>query len=409
MIKYFFFFFIALLGFTIFNINKKHNKSILFNTLITIITLYFAIPFLQARVQTITFTLLLLEVYYWEKLYNNGNIKNTLIIIILAILIVNLHMPIWIMTIILSLPFLVECVLANFIKKINKPKNKKIIIMTFILLFLSGLISPFKLYPYTFFINCFKTSAYDIILEMQKTNIIQHRYQLILFLSSFILCYFKIAKIKFHDWLLIIGLFILGTLARRHMAYITIFLPTILNKSINYNFFKKKIMLKDMLLKNKYIIISCLCTIIIILSNGLIRNYHDFKKKDFEYEIMYRYPSRIVDYLHKNVDFNNRTPFFNKMNYGSYLALYDIPIFVDTRMEVYIKEFNGGQDIITDYLDACDENTYQNIFSKYKFEYAITYLKDTVYNFLSKDNNFTLLFEDEQYALFKRNALITNK
>lgn len=411
MIKYFFLFFIALLGFSIFNINKKNSKMILWSFLISFITLYYLSPFLQTRVQTITFLLLFLEVYFWEKLYQDGKKRNALIIILLAIIILNLHMPIWIMTIILALPFLIETILSIIIKKenITKPQNSCIIFVTFIILVLSGLISPFKLYPYTFFINVWKTNQYNIISEMQRPNILQYRFQLLLFISIFILNILKILKIKIHNYFLIIGLFILGLIAHRHMAYITLFLPTIFSKSIDYNYIKKKIHSINKIIKTKYITIPSLSIILIIIISKTIIYGSDFIKKDINSEIPIYYPVNVVEYIKNNIDYHQNTPIYNKLNLGSYLAFNNIPIFIDSRMEVYIKEFNGHRDIITDYLDASNQKKYQKIFDKYQFEYAISYLKDDIYNILINDDNFTLIYKDNLFALFKNNAIVIHK
>ena len=130
-------------------------------------------------------------------------------------------------------------------------------------------------------------------------------------------------------------------------------------------------------------------------------NSIDFKKFDFHTKD--NYPDKIVNYIKKNLDYKN-IKLYTDFNFGSYIAFNDIPIFVDSRAEVYMKKFNGGKDIINDFLKVDNYNDYKKIFNKYKFDYALVYYNSNLYYYLKNDKDFELIYnEDDLYTLFKCN------
>jgi hypothetical protein len=325
-------------------------------------------------------------------------------------------MPIWILTIILTLPFLVEMFLFNISKKhikfknfINKyitlegPKDSNLFLSTFILIILSGLISPYKLYPYYFFIKAFLSNGFYIfsIGELQPVVLFYDYFTLILLILLILGLYFKILKIKFRDFLLIIGLFIFGLIAVRNVIYFLIFAPLVILKGY-YNSDKKiSIKLFDKLKTRVNLSVlksSILIGIICVLFGALrVINY-----KEFDFYISDNFPVDAVKYIKDNLDYKN-LKFYSEFNYGSYMAYNDIPIFIDSRAEVYIKEFNGGKDIANDYKNIHKLNKYKNIFKKYEFDYALVYKESTLDYILTLDDNFENIYDDDSFVIYKVN------
>ena len=57
---------------------------------------------------------------------------------------------------------------------------------------------------------------------------------------------------------------------------------------------------------------------------------------------------------------------FNDYNYGSYLLFKGIPVFIDSRADLYSPEFNKGKDIFSDYLNISGlSNWYEDKFEEY--------------------------------------------
>jgi hypothetical protein len=125
-----------------------------------------------------------------------------------------------------------------------------------------------------------------------------------------------------------------------------------------------------------------------------------FNSMDF---INYKYgidhggePEELADYIVNNMDYKN-LKFYNEFEQGSYLAFRDIPIFVDGRVEVYIKEFNGKEDIIKYYY----QDTPEEILNRFEFDYIITYKGKRMYYYLM-ENNYEVVYSDQYtYYMFK--------
>ena len=70
------------------------------------------------------------------------------------------------------------------------------------------------------------------------------------------------------------------------------------------------------------------------------------------------YPVDAANYILENIDIENMR-LFNEYNYGSYLLFRGIPVFIDSRADLYAPEFNGtknekgkweGRNIFSDYI-----------------------------------------------------------
>ena len=72
---------------------------------------------------------------------------------------------------------------------------------------------------------------------------------------------------------------------------------------------------------------------------------------------------------------------FNEYNYGSYLLYKGVPVFIDSRADLYAPEFNGkraengeydGRDIFTDFIKTSSmERYYEDTFEKYDITHII--------------------------------------
>ena len=192
-----------------------------------------------------------------------------------------------------------------------------------------------------------------MIIEMNKTYLIDYKWELLIIVIFVISYFLKILKIKLRDLLLILGLFVVSLIANRNVSYFYIIIPTIYIKCINVNFNFKNIKKRiNFVIANILVIIYLISKYIFLIIN-FYNNNKDFKISD-------DHPTKGVNYIKNNLDYKN-IKLYNEFNYGSYLEFYDIPVFIDSRAEVYIKEFNGGKDIIKDY----NNSHYFNMYKKY--------------------------------------------
>ena len=132
----------SLFGISLFFVNKNYSNKFI-ATIVAIYTMIITAYAFQFRVQSISYLLFFWEVCILEKLYKTGNKKYSFFLVIISIIIVNIHMPLWILCLILFLPYLVESLLCLISKKhtslecmmfLEQPKNTKLLIITFFIL-----------------------------------------------------------------------------------------------------------------------------------------------------------------------------------------------------------------------------------------------------------------------------------
>ena len=125
--------------------------------------------------------------------------------------------------------------------------------------------------------------------------------------------------------------------------------------------------------------------------------------KDDEYVNEASYPVQASEYIKENLDLKN-IRLYNEYNYGSYLLFNDIPVFIDSRADVYDPQFNGKtQDIFRDFINISGFNLdYEEKFD----EYGITHLvipNSTKINLnLKKDSRYIELYKDDYFVVYER-------
>ena len=92
------------------------------------------------------------------------------------------------------------------------------------------------------------------------------------------------------------------------------------------------------------------------------------RKKRNQYVNESSYPVKAADWILENLDVNN-IRLFNEYNYGSYLLYRGIPVFIDSRADLYAPEFNGKKDIFSDFINTSALGKY---YGKTFEEYGIT-------------------------------------
>ena len=199
-----------------------------------------------------------------------------------------------------------------------------------------------------------------------------------------------INKIKAHQLFFVLGLSFMALSSDRHIALYTIFIFPILANLFNKIFIKINIdidnyTIKYLLSKIGVIIIS----IILIIALSLFIYFN----KDEEYYKEEDYPIKATEFILNNLDYKN-IRLLNEYNYGSYLLFYDIPVFIDSRADLYTKEFNHKQDIFQDYMDK----DYNYIIKKYNITHIIS-KKDSTLNSFIQNHNYNIIYEDKYFII----------
>lgn len=124
------------------------------------------------------------------------------------------------------------------------------------------------------------------------------------------------------------------------------------------------------------------------------------------------YPIEASKWIKENLDYKN-IRLFNDYNYGSYLLLEDIPVFIDSRCDLYTPEFNGtynkekhkyeGRDIFSDFMSISTIGTYYDTkFEEYGITHVITKANSKIRMLISRDKNYTELYKDKNFVIFER-------
>ncbi len=354
-----------------------------------------------ARGQIISYLLLLWEIFCLERLVETNQKRYYIFLFIISVLIVNFHASVWMMTIILILPYMAEAILAKFIKKEERIKIKNINIKSLILaiavLFIGSFLSPIGAYTYTYMFKTIGGLSSKFIAELQFSEITQTAGLAIMITIYAVLTLSTKTKIRLRDLLLFLGLFIMAILARRNLAFLYLIgiIPIInliqefFNTYDNDNLLSK---FETFLSKKKTTIILGVIIFITITPNIISRIKENYIDKS-------QYPVDAVKYIKENLDYKNMR-IYNHFNFGSYLELSEIKTFLDSRSEIYCKEFNDVQ-ILQDWINVtrCVVH-YSDIFNKYNIDYAIVYNEEAINTYLNKDDNCDKIYEDEYFSIY---------
>ena len=85
------------------------------------------------------------------------------------------------------------------------------------------------------------------------------------------------------------------------------------------------------------------------------------------------------------------------------MLLQGIPVFIDSRCDLYTPEFNDGEDIFSDALNVPVLNSnYQEIFEKYDVRHVMLYSNDDVNINLHQDDKYSEIYNDGTFTIYKR-------
>lgn len=111
----------------------------------------------------------------------------------------------------------------------------------------------------------------------------------------------------------------------------------------------------------------------------------------------------LLNYMKKNNISKDDLKLYNEYNYGSYLLFRGIPVFIDSRCDLYTPEFGSKEDIFSDALAVPRLNSnYEEIFKKYGVNHVILYKNDDVITNIKSDSNYKEIYSDGSFVIYKR-------
>lgn len=452
----------AILGISMYIVNNKITKNNVISFVITVGSIYLLRDYIAARAQLVTFILFIWEIFFIEKFIENKKIRYAIGLILISILIANLHVATWPFFFILFMPYVAEyiiAVIADFIiykkskslilklkiknaekkneskevieklksnlneleSKVSKIKikreennrnpykiilkrnsNVKFLIIIMIICALTGLLTPLGDTPYTYLYKTMKGNTTQNISEhlpLTLANNQEAQIVLVIFLAILI---FTKAKIKLSDLFMIAGLCYLMFSTRRQFSMFVLMGSIILTKlliELLARYTKNGLKELEYAFTNLYIVIA-ISVLMLLCSYSTVKD-----KINKPYVSTSSYPVAACDYILENIDLS-KARFYNAYNYGSYMLFRDIPVFIDSRADLYAPEFSGKEeDIFSDFINTSSlSKFYEETFEKYKITHVITQKASKMNMIITKtnDKNLKELYSDDNFVIYER-------
>lgn len=451
--------FASIFGILMYLVNVKLNKNRILSFVLTITAIYLFRNYIAARAQLVTFSLFLLTIYFIEKFLENRKLRYAIGLIMIPILIANLHTATFYFYFILYLPYIAEyfiyilleinTIRRNYkIKRLQKKnidnneeikkkiteleetnqrlkeskqirrdnpykikieyrKNTKILILIMIICLFTGLLTPIGTTPYTYLIKTMQGISMNNISEHLPLVLINNVDIICVLIFILGLVIFTEAKIRLCDVFMLGGLLYLTFSSQRQASMLVMAGVIIFNRMLSGLIQKYRPNLLPKLEKYTSTFVGIITITCIVLTIGL----HFYKKVAYDQYIDERsYPIKASKWIKENLDLEN-IKLYNAYNFGSYLIYENIPVFIDSRCDLYMPEFNIGVNVFYDFLKI-DSIGFTDMEAKMD-EYGFTHYlikknsKLRVYLEAKGDNYYQLVYplgevEDDVFCIYER-------
>ena len=296
--------------------------------------------------------------------------------------------------------------------KIKVTKNTAVrwLVLVMIICAFTGLVTPLGNTPYTYLVKTMQGNTTASISEHLPLTLYNDKETMTILVLFLMMLIFTDTKIKLRDLFMLAGLVFLSFMSRRQVSMLILIAGFIFSKLLTYLVEKYDEEGCKRFIHFMTTIIGKVCTIVFIVLFSLAI----YKPKiDDPYINSASYPVAAADWMLENLDVEN-IRLYNEYNYGSYLLYRGIPVFIDSRADLYAPEFNGseneegkyeGRDIFSDYINTSSIGTYyENIMEKYDITHAIVGKKAKLNMFLTRDENYKELYSDNYFVIYERNV-----
>lgn len=408
------------LGITVYYTNVKINKNHIISLIVTIIIMIMFKTYIAARAQLLTFILFVLTIMCIEKFLETKKIIYAVILVLIPIIIANVHAAVWPFYFILFLPYIAEYMIAIIYKKyvdidsnnskiiIEKNSNVKWLFLIISIAALTGFLTPLGTTPYTYLIKTLIGTTTKSIAEHTPLILIYKKEIIAIFLIFTAILTFTKVKIRVRDLCMFLGLAILAIASSRQVSMLLLIGNIIIIKTICslINIYAKQNWEQEILNVFRTKII---CVLFIILSILIgIALFIGQKNDKFIDETLY--PVNASKWINENLDIEN-IRLYNEYNYGSYLLFEGIPVFIDSRADLYTPEFNGqkdengkyiGKNIFDDFIQIYGFKTYyQDKFDEYGITHVILQTNSKLNMLISRDDNYEQIYLDDAFVIYE--------
>ena len=447
------------LGIVWFLVNCKLHKNKLTSFILSLALIYLMSPYIAARAQLLTFILFILEIFFIERFLANKKKKYAIGLIIIPIILANVHLAVFPFYFVLYLPYIGEYVMAvlaripNYIRKwrihridkklrkgklteeektqienkaeilqnqiilsdnlrekrkqkaykliVEKNDNVKWLILIMVICLFTGFLTPLGDTPYTYLMKTLDGNTTKFINEHLPIIIMESKPQLCMIVLILTILIFTDMKIRLKDLFMLGGLLLLALMSRRQMSMFVMIGLIILNGLIVALANKYDKGGSEKFIQSMQKPIGILATLLVVL---IISGYFIKDKANDKFISYASYPVEACNYIVENLNTENMK-IYNEYNYGSYLIYRGIPVFIDSRADLYTPEFDEEQkrDIFSDFLNINGlSKDYETAFEGYGITHILIPTGATMNKFLSKDENYKELYSDNYFVLYER-------
>ncbi len=444
-----------ILGLSIYIVNKKLNKNQVISFALTIGAMYLLKDYIAARAQLVTFIIFIWVIYFIEKFIENPKKVGYAIGIILAsIIIANIHVAVWPFLFVIFLPYIAEyiiCLVADTAiyqkitilwkkillnkykndetkkQKINQElneiylqnekvknvrekeepykirmklnKNVKWLILVMAICGLTGFLTPLGTTPYTYLVKTMEGNTVNNINEHLPLTLINNIPIMCTIIIVLSLLIFTKVKIRLSDLFMIGGLTFLMFSSKRQSTMFVLIGSIILNRMFTeaIKIYSKENM--ERMFKNIVCILGIAISVVAIFQGAKFID----KKKDNSYVNEASYPVDAANWILENLDVNN-IKLFNEYNYGSYLLYRGIPVFIDSRADLYAPEFNGKKDIFMDFINTSNLGKfYGKTFEEYGITHVILYKNAKIRMIIdeTEPEKYNKIYSDKYFVIYE--------
>lgn len=446
------------LGILMYLTNVKLTRNKLTSFIITIGAMYLLRNYIAARAQLVTFILFVLTIYFIEQLLSTKKKRYAVGLIIIPIIIANVHLAVFPFYFVLYLPYIAEYMIyilsnagiivstskikslhkklknikdekeieniknkiiqleqkAELLQKKHKKANKnpyrikitgnntvKILIIVMIICIFTGFLTPLGTTPYTYLVKTMQGNTTHNISEHLPLVLINNLNLVCVLMVFLAILIFTDTKIRLSDLFMLGGLVLLTFYSRRQESMFILMGTFILNRLICSMFDKYNPEGCKNAIKAICRPLGMISTIAIVLAIS-INMYKPKIQAHFVDET--KYPVDASTYILENLDIKNMR-LYNEYNYGSYLLYRGIPVFIDSRADLYSPEFNEGVTVFNDYLNLSGVNNdnIEESLDKYDITHLIMYKNAKLRTFIKQDEEkYNLLYEDDYFCIYER-------
>ena len=293
--------------------------------------------------------------------------------------------------------------------KVTKNKAVNWLILTLIICIFTGLLTPLGDTPYTYLFKTMQGNTTQSISEHLPLTLYNDKETMVVLAIFLLILIFTDTKVKLSDLFMLGGLTFLAFMSRRQVSMLILIGEFILAKLLTYLVEKYDPEGCKKFIHFMTTILGRICTIAFIA----LFAFAIYKPKiNSSYINSTAYPVQAADWILENLDIEN-IKLYNEYNYGSYLLYRGIPVFIDSRADLYAPEFNKtkdeegnekGRDIFSDYINISSIGTYyENKFEQYGITHLIMYKNAKLNMFISRNENYNKLYSDDNFIIYERN------